>query len=54
MRAAGHESALVFGNSGGAIISLEMAKSQPLTVVAVEYGRAGSKELVGMFDSQPL
>jgi pimeloyl-ACP methyl ester carboxylesterase len=33
--AAGHASALVVGNSGGAIVGLEMAKSQPQTVEAL-------------------
>jgi pimeloyl-ACP methyl ester carboxylesterase len=35
LRAAGHESAYVFGNSGGAIFALEMAKSQPQAVKAM-------------------
>jgi pimeloyl-ACP methyl ester carboxylesterase len=35
LRAAGHASALIVGNSGGAIVGLEMAKSQPLTVTAL-------------------
>ncbi|TDF94773.1 alpha/beta fold hydrolase [Paenibacillus piri] len=35
LHAAGHDSANVFGNSGGAIIALEMAKSQPQAVKAM-------------------
>jgi pimeloyl-ACP methyl ester carboxylesterase len=35
LRAVGHESAFVFGNSGGAIIALEMAKSQNQAVKAI-------------------
>ncbi|MCC3372726.1 alpha/beta fold hydrolase [Cohnella sp. REN36] len=35
LKAAGHTSAYVFGNSGGAIIALEMATSQPEAVKAV-------------------
>ena len=35
LAAAGHESALVFGNSGGAIIALEMARTHPEAVDAM-------------------
>jgi pimeloyl-ACP methyl ester carboxylesterase len=35
LRAAGHESALVFGNSSGAIIALEMAKSRHYVIKAI-------------------
>lgn len=35
LRAVGHESAYVFGNSGGAIFALEMARSQPQAVKAM-------------------
>ncbi|WP_181043911.1 alpha/beta hydrolase [Actinokineospora auranticolor] len=35
LRAAGHESAAIFGNSGGAIIALEMATSTPAAATAV-------------------
>jgi pimeloyl-ACP methyl ester carboxylesterase len=35
LRAAGHESAYVFGNSGGAIFALEMARSNPQAIKAV-------------------
>lgn len=35
LKAAGHESALVFGNSGGAIIALEMARNHPEAVKVV-------------------
>ncbi|HWI66676.1 MAG TPA: alpha/beta hydrolase [Symbiobacteriaceae bacterium] len=35
MRAAGHQSAIVFGNSGGAIFALEMARNQPQALKAV-------------------
>lgn len=35
LRAAGHRSALVFGNSGGAIIALELARAFPEAVVGV-------------------
>lgn len=34
IKAAGEESAFVFGNSGGAVIALDMAKTQPQTVRA--------------------
>jgi pimeloyl-ACP methyl ester carboxylesterase len=35
LHANGHESAIVFGNSGGAVIALEMAKIQPQAIKAV-------------------
>ncbi|QED45980.1 alpha/beta fold hydrolase [Cytobacillus dafuensis] len=35
LRAAGHETAYVFGNSGGAIFALEMARSHPQAVKAM-------------------
>jgi pimeloyl-ACP methyl ester carboxylesterase len=35
LRAAGHESAYVFGNSGGAVIGLELARSHPAAVEAL-------------------
>jgi pimeloyl-ACP methyl ester carboxylesterase len=35
IKAAGEESAFVFGNSGGAVIALDMAKTQPQAVRAV-------------------
>jgi pimeloyl-ACP methyl ester carboxylesterase len=35
LRAVGEQSAVVFGNSSGAVIALDMAKSQPHAVLAV-------------------
>jgi pimeloyl-ACP methyl ester carboxylesterase len=35
LRAAGEESAYVFGNSSGAVVALDMAKTQPQAVRAV-------------------
>jgi pimeloyl-ACP methyl ester carboxylesterase len=35
LRAVGHESAYVFGNSGGAIFALEMARSHPEAIKAI-------------------
>ena len=35
LNAAGYNSALIFGNSGGAVIALDMAKTQPSTVKAM-------------------